>query len=949
MLLHLAALAASSVLTMRISAQTTTVVHDGSLSPGVIDISTTGYNVLQSNGVTKNTNLFHSFSQFDIGTQPVTFTGAGVNNIIARVTGGSVSSINGTLRSSIPGANLFLMNPSGIMFGGNAVIDLNGSFVAATSDYIEFSDGFQFSSIPNPSDMILTSAPLSSFGFLSASPAPISVNGDVFSSSGVNRFALIGGDLAISDSFMILPDANVDLVSAGGAGTVGFDPVSPATYPDLSNMSKKGGVAMTNSFLSTSGTGSGRIVIRGGALTLDSSSLNARTSGGNGGGIDVQSDGAVLLTRGSTFSTRSTGTGDAGDIRLTAQSLTMETGGGLPITIGADSTSTGNAGNIDIQVARGISMKDEALVTSTTFGSGSGGKVRVRSRNLEIAGRGEVTGIVAQSHGTGPGGSIDIDVSDRIEMSRGGLISASTFGHGRGGATKIRAGSMRINAGGEAIFTGVAARSNQAGSGGDGGSIRVVVDGELRMVGGGVITTDTVNSGNGGDIDVSAGSIVANGNGSNLNTGITALQSNNGSGNAGDISVNSQGNIRLIGGGQIDSSTFGSGNAGNIDVNSANLYINRAGQQLFTGIGSDSDGSGNGGSIDITTGKIELRRGGLISTGSAGSGEGGKITVRADDIRISGRGTPDATVPTNRSAIFAGTRAGSSGGGGDAAIQSGSLRIRDRGLAGVSSLGSGDAGTLRIESGAIEVRDRGEISSKSEGKGVAGTVRVRSRSNLIVAGNSQITVESELSDAGSALLRANNDVRFRNSTLSVASSGANAGTAIVDAGGFVELLYSGFTARAAVNGGSICIFSPEFVRLETGYLIAEAGNDGGNITIERPVYVLLNDSRVSANAIEGTGGNILIAADVLFANDSEITASSRFGVDGTVRIDALFDLSSSLEDLEDALIDDGQNLQPRCTARIPGETGSMIIVGRGGQPVLPGSFQPAHQLLDLSN
>src|SRR6185369_5036494 len=64
-------------------------------------------------------NLFHSFSKFNIAeSEAAHFSGpANVQNILARVTGGSASSIDGTLRSEIPGANLFLMNPAGVMFG----------------------------------------------------------------------------------------------------------------------------------------------------------------------------------------------------------------------------------------------------------------------------------------------------------------------------------------------------------------------------------------------------------------------------------------------------------------------------------------------------------------------------------------------------------------------------------------------------------------------------------------------------------------------------------------------------------------------------------------------------------------------------------------------------------------------------------------------------------------
>ena len=67
-------------------------------------------------------NLFHSFSQFGLAQgQSATFSGpAGIANILSRVTGGGGSEIDGTLRSTIPGADFYFFNPAGVAFGPNA-------------------------------------------------------------------------------------------------------------------------------------------------------------------------------------------------------------------------------------------------------------------------------------------------------------------------------------------------------------------------------------------------------------------------------------------------------------------------------------------------------------------------------------------------------------------------------------------------------------------------------------------------------------------------------------------------------------------------------------------------------------------------------------------------------------------------------------------------------------
>src|SRR5262245_12303701 len=91
-------------------------------------------------GALSGDNLFHSFARFGIPTnETATFDGpASVKNVIARVTGGDPSNIDGTLRSTMPLADVWLMNPSGIVFGEHAQLDVPGSFHASTADCLGF-------------------------------------------------------------------------------------------------------------------------------------------------------------------------------------------------------------------------------------------------------------------------------------------------------------------------------------------------------------------------------------------------------------------------------------------------------------------------------------------------------------------------------------------------------------------------------------------------------------------------------------------------------------------------------------------------------------------------------------------------------------------------------------------------------------------------------------------
>ena len=151
------------------------VATDGTLGPQKT-LNGPIFAISDNLGQTVGPNLFHSFAAFNIASdEAAVFTGpAQISNIIGRVTGGNLSSIDGLLKSEIAGADVYLINPAGVVFGPNASLNVGGSLHVSTADFLRLGDdGIFYAEISE--DSVLTVDSPSAFGFLSESPAGISV------------------------------------------------------------------------------------------------------------------------------------------------------------------------------------------------------------------------------------------------------------------------------------------------------------------------------------------------------------------------------------------------------------------------------------------------------------------------------------------------------------------------------------------------------------------------------------------------------------------------------------------------------------------------------------------------------------------------------------------------------------------------------------------------------
>jgi filamentous hemagglutinin family protein len=301
-----------------------------------VDRSAINNNTIQG-GAQRGTNLFHSFTEFNIGDgQRVDFANpVGVNNIITRVTD-TPSNINGTL-GVLGNANLFFINPNGISFGQNARLEMTGTFVGSTANGLKFADGNVYSTVNPQAPLLTMTTPVglqfgSKIGDINFTGAT-SLLADYHGAS----LLLAGGNITLTGSKLILPNGKFELAAVNDAGTIDFD-LSKLTNNQATSLNipaglRRGDITIQNSSrLNTSGTNSGNISLQGrnitisGTATNTNSVINTRSTGtdanAQGGSVNINATGDVIIS--GNNSGISTSTMDAirgGDLNISAHNL----------------------------------------------------------------------------------------------------------------------------------------------------------------------------------------------------------------------------------------------------------------------------------------------------------------------------------------------------------------------------------------------------------------------------------------------------------------------------------------------------------------------------------------------------------------------------------------------------------------------------------------------------
>lgn len=167
-------------------------------------------------------NLFHSFEELSVGADETAnfVSGSDVFNIVGRVSGQKPSYIDGQLQVSGSDANLYLINPSGVMFGPDAQLSLQGSFTATTADQVGFDEAWLDVYETGATDYSRLSADPSAFRFTANAPSAVVNQGDLAVTEG-ESLSLIGGNVLNTGSLKA-PGGEIGLVAVGGQSTVRF-------------------------------------------------------------------------------------------------------------------------------------------------------------------------------------------------------------------------------------------------------------------------------------------------------------------------------------------------------------------------------------------------------------------------------------------------------------------------------------------------------------------------------------------------------------------------------------------------------------------------------------------------------------------------------------------------------------------------------------------------------
>lgn len=733
------------------------ITLDGTTGPAG-ELSGPNYVIDANVGKQAGGNLFHSFGQFNISIgESATFTGPdSVSNIISRVTGGSGSWIDGPLRSEIPGADFFFLNPWGVMFGPNAFLDMGGSFHVSTADYLRLGEDGRFDAV-SPEKSVLTTAPPAAFGFLDESPGELKIEG-FLEVPPDHEISLTGGNVEIPGGIVSAPGGHIRIFSTASSGEVNLQDFSDSDFPSFKEL---GEISLSDkAMLDTGGSAAGEIHIRGGKFYLADAdtSVSAITNESEGGGIDIHMRESLVVSEGASIFTASLG-GKCGDISISADSLFLDkalifTQSGFVASVGESGANVigGKGDGGDIHLNAGSTEISGGTISTNTLDTGKSGDISITGESLNIRNGGEIVAdngdIYTREDGNiadgiiigGKGGSGNVTLNlNRLEMESGS-VSSNTLGTATGGNISVTAeDSVSIAGSGTAdteypseLYYGISTQTRGPGSG---GHIRIKTDG-LTLDKDAMINTQAYSGGESGNIELNADRV-------DIRQGGTVTTSTRGAGDAGEILINAGESVSLSGAGvrfdksRIYTATHSAGSGGKLTIETPLLTVSGDGEIHSKTLGDDTwDGNtlpdGTGGDIELNADRLELTGGGVVTAGSESDGDAGNIAIRVTD-----------TFTAENSSVMTNTEHAD---GGDMTIDAGSrLILTDSSITTSVKGGKGDGGNIAVGQNSdpeFVIMRKSRMNANAHA-GFGGNISIRT-DHLITSSNSKITASSEL-------------------------------------------------------------------------------------------------------------------------------------------------------------------------------------------------------------
>ncbi len=690
------------------------IVPDATLPNNTITIPN-GNIIRIEGGTTKGSNLFHSFQEFSLptGSQAFFNNPLTIQNIFSRVTGSNSSNIDGLIRANGT-ANLFLINPNGIIFGQNAQLNIGGSFIGSTANSIRFSDGIEFSATnPSQPSLLTINVPIGlQFNAKNGSivnqsktkaqlnlpplPIPLPFDNKVGLAVAPSRtLALVGGDIQLNGGNLTASTGQIILGSVASPGLVSFASTPLGLALNYDNITNFGNIQILNgSIINTTGLGGGKVDIRGGNVSLNGGRIYALTLGNiDGRGININAQ-TFRAESGAQIFTQTLGTGSGGAVNINAADSVelsgigfdsfekfvrqfVVTGSGNPfdpqILLSSSAAGRGAAGGITIDTGR-LLIEDGSVIISGTSGSGKGGDMTIRAKVFDLVGSAINSGTIKGS--TGTGGKITF-AGESLIVSDGAALLSQTRSDTASGNINIQASeSVEILNSPTGSIQPTFIGTTTIGQNGKAGDINIdtkrliISDGAGISAGTGAIVANSLfgtNGGQGGDITIRAtesieiagiSGVYATGlqNGSFINAETASLS------RGGDIHISTP-TLTLENGGSISTSSLGRADAGNIMIDADRIELlgnnsSRFNSQILASVGvtpnftnPNPTASGGGANINLQASEILLRHGSRIST-DAGNGNGGNITINTDTL---------VAVPKENSDITANAQKGSGG------------------------------------------------------------------------------------------------------------------------------------------------------------------------------------------------------------------------------------------------------------------------------------------------